>query len=127
MDRKISTLLVQSFEAYLIDAQFPNVGRRRGGSGKGLAHSLTHCITILVLLLVLVNENPVLGRVKKERHPVVKDSHIDAIPWARGRQSDPGVGRYWRRCHANFLKEVQVGLVIFWLSHFLVCFLFFKN
>ncbi len=74
----------------------------------GPCHRWAVCITSTVLILMLLNEHIVLARTREERHAVIKGIHGDAIPWARGRQSDPGVGRYWRRCHASFLKEVQV-------------------
>jgi hypothetical protein len=62
----------------------------------------------VLLLLLLASENFVEGRRRVERRDVVKGVHIEAVPWATGRQSEPGVGRYWRRLHGNFIKEIKV-------------------
>eukprot|EP00884_Botryococcus_braunii_P001316 jgi/Botrbrau1/11185/Bobra.0214s0011.1 len=95
---------VQSFEAtiHLAEREFPVVSRRRAGNRAGLGHP---CIALLLLLLA--SENVVEGRRRVERRDVVKGVHIDAVPWAKGRQSEPGVGRYWRRLHGNFIKEIK--------------------
>ncbi len=74
----------------------------------GLCRRCAFCVTSMLLLLTILNEDIVMVSARQERHAVIKGIHGDAIPWAKGRQSDPGVGRYWRRCHARFRKEVQV-------------------
>jgi hypothetical protein len=99
--------------SHLFGREFSTLDRRRVGSWVGLGQCWAYCIKIVLLLLFVLNENVVLGRKREERHAVVKPDHIGPIPWAKGRQLDPGVGRFWRHCHAQFLKEIQVRALFF--------------
>jgi hypothetical protein len=66
------------------------------------------CLTRGLLLLLLLIQSARGQKFREDHHAVVKGLKGDAIPWAKGRQTDPGVGKHWRRCHLRYVKEVKV-------------------
>jgi hypothetical protein len=79
--------------------------------GTTTGHSFLSNAGLILLISVWVTEGRPRSGISSDSRQLGPsgDAGGDTVRWARPRSRDKGVGRFWRKCHGNYVKEVQVG------------------